>query len=250
MFAHRAWHLVPLLFVSVLLLCGCTETVEPGKRHIVSPDLLEQQLLHRAVVRLRHHETDGSAIVLGGGRFLTDRHLLPEYAFGAPLGSTSVLAYINEKRAMYRVVECGTTASTVMEDWALIEIVEGESSLLQLSAPYAIECEHDVSLDSTVFLVGHWTPHNSQRGSATVVRGCVVPLPQWAHGIVSPSAICIDTRWGETLHGHSGGAIIKVQPDGSFAVVGLYRGGLQRSALGVTTDCMQLARSIPALSKS
>lgn len=187
----------------------------------------------------------GSAIVLGDGRILTCRHILPEHAFEPPAGR-ELMALVDGRPVVYSVAEAGATAMSLTEDWAVLEIA-GPDPPFTVHVPADIdvrfEADPDLEPGDEVLLIGFWEKAAST-ASPTFVRATIVKPP---FGIWVPDEIiCVETPTTDVLRGMSGGAAVVWDPAGRRAtVVGLYRGMRQLEGFGRIWAGVHTVRRLP-----
>jgi hypothetical protein len=195
----------------------------------------------------------GSAIILGGNKLLTCRHILPESAHGfqARIDNQPYDArprkniLVAGNPVVYEVVAAGKETASLTEDWAVLQIVAGTASLdLELPDDLAVVFDPDPVLapDDDILLIGYWAQGNAEAGpsivQARVVDPALISVPE--------EIICVKTSANEVLEGMSGGAAVVWNADTRLAViVGLYRGMRQLKGFGRVWAGAHTVRRLP-----
>jgi len=248
-----------LRFMFVLLLAGpgltaCCRSVQVSAPGRPSDHLLVAMAAHLRVPASAEGSHEGTAIGLGDNRFLTVRHIFPEWSLADD--APPVTGFVNGEAVTLRVVDAGLRTDAPDEDWAIVA-VDGDE------LPFGPDAErarsgYSVRLGAPgfqapgteVWAVGYWGISTDDE------RAEDFPAPSWTSGriIRRPWAIrlpdgvvpiAINASY-HALEGTSGGPVVAVDhASQTITIVGLYRGMRQLRFLGWTVCGVHIAREIP-----
>ncbi|MHC4217867.1 MAG: serine protease family protein [Planctomycetota bacterium] len=242
----------------VWLLASCAATDTPGAGG--GPELTEDQtrslgalVCHWSVPHRTDGPSVGSAVILGGNKLLTCRHILPESAHGfrAEIDDRPYdirpreRARIDGTPVEYEVVAAGTDTDSMTEDWAVLNVIGGtESPDLELPPDLEIVFDTDPGIrpDDHILLIGFPGQRDAETGPAIIHARVVDPVLI----SVPDEIICVDTAAGGSLEGMSGGAAVVWNADTHrVTIVGLYRGMRQLEGLGRVWSEVHTVRRLP-----
>lgn len=243
------------LLTLLLSACASSRLTYPSWRATV-PETAFQEL---GVWQVASAEGAGSAVLLGGGRFLTCRHVLPTRAAtvqmkgpGENLGllwqavdDRYVLGLKDAPERAVTILASGgadydpNDRSTVGADWAVFE-VSPSHDLARHYDPPAVDFERELAPGEAIFLVGYLWSHPMRLPGplvlpARILCGRVRSLPPLCKFAPGPDVICVDIL-GETQDGTgmSGGPALVWDANAQrLVVVGLCQGVYPCTFLGL-----------------
>jgi hypothetical protein len=189
------------------------------------------------VVRMLGRSAGGSGIPLGQGLVLTARHILKDRWLE-----------VNGRRARYEIVAQGEGGAD-KDDWAVIRtraaedlpgvtLAEGESARPRPGEQLCV--------------MGYWRGESDEplpywdmrRLPLQCVRATAATPPWWAPGTAGLMFFEAPLH-GKSYHGISGGPVAVCGPDGSWRVVGVYKGSWEVESPVAGKRTLQIAVRVP-----
>ena len=203
---------------ALLLLGGC------AGQQAVAPDAVSQEVAQGyaeaqlPVVRvLAHHAAHqrmartASAVVLSPQRVLTCRHVADDMR--SLQGTEPLQLVVQERQCTATVLRVGPQGWG--GDWAVLEL--GGSAGAVLAPPCAIPAKEPAAVGDRVLLAGYPT---GEQGARVTAAGTVVDVaPDGAMTISGLAAANGPLEIGTHLAGMSGGAVLRVDQDGTAPVL-------------------------------
>lgn len=220
----------------------------------------EHEELAGMVVNLSFGPSGGSATPLGDDRFLTSRHVVPDFARWTQIdigsgpmqidaaAEVSVKSKIDGVEHWIRMIEAGV-GDEYGGDWAVIESLD-PTTYAGRAAP--LDAGLRVAVGAEVLMLGYPSLDGANsrefdhETGPLLVRGRVVRQPvSFTEAPFSDDIFCVRAPLRETYHGMSGGPVFARDGDGRLVVVGIYKGTHQLRALGIKLSSVHVVRYLP-----
>jgi len=218
----------------ILLVCaiaGCCSQDHAGTARLpLQRDALNAAAKSVVAIESTAESFRASAVSLGGNRFLTNRHCLPDSVRETPIAGETIRLG-GETMAVRPTFELRLNGATVSakvvdrgacekpeDDWAVFEVLGPDCEIPALPR----DPSHQLVAGDEVVLLGFWKDPSGQIPSVISGRVTTPPLP-WLS--VPETIIPIETSYSEVYFGLSGGAaVVWDERHERYVLVGVYRG--------------------------
>lgn len=245
---------VVILLVCVITGC-CSQDHTGAARDPLQRDSLTTAAKSVVAIESTTEAFRASAVSLGGNRFLTNRHCLPDSVREATLADETITVggemitvrptfelSLNGAAVQARLVDRGA-CEVAEDDWAVFEVLGPDLGIPEI----ARDASRQFAAGDEVILLGFWKDPSGKDPSVISGRVTALPLP-WLS--VPDEILAIETSYSEVYFGLSGGAaVVWDERQERHVLVGVYRGMRQWPLVLGAKLGVQAVRRLPGALK-